>query len=84
MPTRDDSEWMPVIGKALAYLCLTGAEMRDEPMLTQARFLEGLGLPRRDVAQMLGTTVDSLGAQERNQKKRRKNRGGAKKGKRRR
>jgi hypothetical protein len=83
MAARDDIDWMPVIAKSLAHLCLTRAEMRDESMLTQARFLEGLGLPRREVAQMLGTTVDSLGAQKRNERKRRKvSRGSAKKGQR--
>lgn len=65
MAMNDDAEWMPIVGRSLSYLCLIAAEMRDEPMLIQAHFLEGLGLPRREVAKILGTSVDSIGAQER-------------------
>lgn len=79
MAMPDDTEWMPVIGRSLAYLCLTAAEMRDEPMLGQAHFLEALGLSRREVAQMLGTSVDSIGAQERQARNKGGKRGNAKK-----
>ena len=84
MADLDDVDWMPVIGRSLAYLCLTAAEMRDEPMLAQARFLEGLGLERREVAKMLGTSVDSIGAQARQARNKRGKGGNSKKSKKRR
>jgi hypothetical protein len=79
MALTDEGSWLPVIGRSLALLCLTATDTREEPMLVQAKFLEGLGLPRRDVAAMLGTTVDSLGAQERKARNRRGKNGNSKK-----
>ena len=49
----------------MAFLCLSEADLRDAELFPQAQFLEGLGLSRRDAAQMLGTTVNSLGNLER-------------------
>lgn len=60
--TEPESQWLAVIGKSLAFLCLSQAEMRDKDLVPQAVFLEGLGLSRADAAKMLGTTTNSLSA----------------------
>ncbi len=52
--------WLPVIGKALSYLCMQNAEMGGKTKAEKAQFLEGLGLERKDVAQMLSTTYASI------------------------
>lgn len=58
--------WLPVIGKALAYLCLAkameseaGAE-KYKSILAKAKFLEGLGLPEKDAAFASGSTAESV------------------------
>lgn len=56
----DSADWLAVIGRALAFLCLGQADLRDKKISEQARFLEGLGIPRKDVASMLGTTSASV------------------------
>lgn len=68
----DDSVWLRVIGKALAYQCLCSSEMKNETMGEQARFLVALGLPRKDIAAMLSTTENSVSAQLAKKKKTRK------------
>jgi hypothetical protein len=56
--------WLPVIGKALAYLCLQEAQRRDsaklDTVLKQVKFLEGLGLPRKDAAEAVGSSANSV------------------------
>ena len=54
------SEWLAVIARALAFLCLGQADLQKKNKSEQAQFLEGLGLSRRDVAEMLGTTPASI------------------------
>jgi hypothetical protein len=70
--------WLPVIGKALSYLSLHSAEMGDKTIAEKAMFLEGLGVGRRDVAEMLGTSYASLSELLRQARSRRK--GGKKNG----
>ena len=52
--------WLPVIGRALAYLCLHNVGIDKETIGEKAAFLEGLGLDRRDIADMLGTSHASV------------------------
>jgi hypothetical protein len=59
-PTGPDSNWLAVIGKSLAFICLSEADLRDKDLLPQATFLQGLGLSRADAAQMLGTTAHRI------------------------
>jgi hypothetical protein len=56
----EDAIWLPVIGRALAYLCLVQADLRDKDLATQGRFLESLGMPRKEAAALLGTSDASL------------------------
>jgi hypothetical protein len=56
--------WLPVIGKALAYLCLQEAQRKDpkkfDTVLKQVKFLQGLGLSRRDAAGAAGSSPESV------------------------
>lgn len=56
-------DWTAVIGKALAFLCLQQPGLSEQGMGAQAIFLESLGLPRADIAALLGTTAASLNQQ---------------------
>ena len=53
-------DWQAVIGRSLAFLCLQQADARDKDLATQGRFLENLGLSRKEAAAMLGTSYGSL------------------------
>lgn len=66
--TEDGATALRVASRALAMLAMHSAGKHEGTMLGKADFLAGLGLPMRDVAQMLGTTVDSLGALRRQAK----------------
>jgi len=62
--TEEDSIWMPVIGKALAYLALSKAKEAEpdkfKDLLTRVGFLEGLGLPTKDASVAAGSTAASV------------------------
>jgi len=59
------TDWLSVVGKALAYLCLQDVITKDakrvSDLLGKMEFLEGMGVPRHDAAAMLGTTANSVG-----------------------
>ena len=57
---NEESNWMAVVGRALAFLCLAQADLRAKKLSEQAQFLEALGLARKDAAAMLGTTPASI------------------------
>ncbi|QOJ14543.1 MAG: hypothetical protein HRU75_07770 [Planctomycetia bacterium] len=79
MPNDEqDFDWSAVIARCLAYLCLKNSKYADAQLLEQAAFLERLGLPAGDRADVLGSSRDSLGVLARRAKK--KN-GGKKNGK---
>jgi hypothetical protein len=52
--------WLPVIGRALAYLCLHTVGGEKKTIAEKAMFLEGMGLDLKDVADMLGTSHASV------------------------
>lgn len=56
----ENNAWLAVIGRSLAFLCLAQANLRDKDLATQGQFLEALGLPRKEVAILLGTSYASL------------------------
>lgn len=64
MPKReatDETNWDVATGRALAFLCLHFAGLRDAQLLEQADFLlRHFGIGRRDAAAILGTTDKSL------------------------
>ena len=61
MANEDESTgWTAVIGRSLAYLCLVQTGLRDKDLATQGRFLEALGLARKEAAALLGTSYGSL------------------------
>ena len=57
---NDSNLWLSVIERSLAFLCLAQADLRDKDLATQGRFLETLGMPRKDAAGLLGTSYASL------------------------
>ncbi len=83
---RDPAEgdrWDAVSARALCFLCLTAADLRDQGIVPQAKLLEGLGLSRKEAATMLGTTPSSiteLNRQAKHRKGGRSNNGKKKKG----
>lgn len=83
--TDDNDEsgnaWLAVIGRSLAFLCLAQADLRDKDLATQGRFLETLGMSRKEAAALLGTSYASLTEMlSRAAKKKGGKRGRAKKG----
>ena len=57
---NDETKWMAIIARCLAFLCLDKADLRTEKVSAQAAFLKRLGLNRHDAAQILNTSADSL------------------------
>jgi hypothetical protein len=53
-------QWVPVVGRSLAYLCLNAGDLRDKNLAEKAAFLEALGIERKEAAGMLGTTYASI------------------------
>lgn len=66
MADQEDAQatWLPVIGKALAYLCLEQAQGREpekfDSVLKRVKFLEGLGLSRDHAAEAAGSSAKSV------------------------
>jgi hypothetical protein len=56
--------WLPVIGNALAYLCLDKYSEKNpdktDSVLKKVKFLEGLGVPAKDAAGAAGSTAGSV------------------------
>ena len=57
---EESNEWLAVIGRSLAFLCLAQADLRNKDLATQGQFLESLGLSRKEAAALLGTSSASL------------------------
>jgi hypothetical protein len=57
---KEETDWLAVIARSLAFICLDKANLREKSVGEQAGFLQNLGLPRKDAALMLKTTVNSL------------------------
>ena len=60
--------WLPVIGRALAFLCMRNADMGSKTILEKTQFLQGLGLEIGDAAAMLGSTAASVKEMQRQAK----------------
>jgi hypothetical protein len=76
MPDTKGAEeiWLPVIGRALAYLCLKQAE-QERPkdflnVLDKVKFLAELGLPEADAAYGAGSNPKSVQVMRSQQKAR--------------
>jgi hypothetical protein len=57
---RTQEQWLCVIARALSYLCVQATDLKDADLAPKALLLESFGLPRRDVATMLGTTENTV------------------------
>ena len=60
MPNEDSAQWLEIIARSLAFLALHQSGHHAKELSTQGQFLERLGLPRREAAELLGTTPASL------------------------
>lgn len=60
MSNQDDQNWLAICARALAFLCLTQADLRDKGVAPQASLLDMLGLSRKDTALLLGTTEKTI------------------------
>lgn len=65
--------WLEVIGKALTYLCLQQAEVKEpakfDTVLKKVQFLEALGMNQADAALVAGSSADSVAVLRRREKK---------------
>jgi hypothetical protein len=52
--------WLPVVARALTYLCVNATANRHANLKEKARLLDALGLPRGDTAVLLNITDDAL------------------------
>jgi hypothetical protein len=73
VPQESESQWLEVIGKALAYLCVQQVA-QNEPervgnLLAKVKFLEGIGMPKADAALLLGSTANSVAVLESRKKR---------------
>ena len=57
---EEGPDWQAVVARSVAFLSLHSSGLREKDLATQGQFLERLGLPRRDAAELLGTTHASL------------------------
>lgn len=57
---EQDTDWRAVIGRALCYLCLHESGLKEDDLTTQAKLMDRFGLPRAEVARLLGTSAESL------------------------
>ena len=58
--SNDGQDWLAVIGRALAFLSLHAAELRDRDIGEQAAFLQSLGLSKEEIAPLVGSTPASI------------------------
>ena len=56
----NESPWLAVIGRSLALLVLRENLDENAGVAEKAEFLESLGITRAEVAEMLGTTANSI------------------------
>lgn len=82
-PLDASAIWLPVVGRALAYLCLQQAQ-RNEPkkfdtVLKQVKFLQALGLSRADAARAAGSSPASVQVMHSQAKNRKAKNGATKK-----
>jgi hypothetical protein len=78
--SSEEQSWLAVIGRALAFLCLTKADLRDKNRATQSIFLQGLGLSLKETASLLGTSEASIRELIRQDSKKKSKKKGAKSG----
>jgi hypothetical protein len=57
---EQDFEWSAVIARCLAYICLQNSKYVDAQVLDQAEFLKRMGLRAADIADVLGSSRESL------------------------
>lgn len=77
---ENEQTWLPVIGRSLARITMHLAQADGKTISERASFLEGLGLERKEIALMLGTTPASIAELLRQKSKKDEANGKSKKG----
>jgi hypothetical protein len=75
---KTPEDWTAVIARSLAYLALNASGLGEKDLATRGKFLENLGLSRREAASVVGTTAASLTELYRQAKARKGNKKGKK------
>jgi predicted transcriptional regulator len=61
MRIADETDWAQVQARALAAIALAmNKDHADADLTRRARYLQGIGLPRSDIAFLLGSTEESI------------------------
>lgn len=58
--TSPETVWLPVIAKALCFMCMHTQGMQNKAVLEKVKFLESLGLSRAQAAEVAGSTAASV------------------------
>lgn len=57
---QEDTNWVEVQAKALAYIAFHLSQLNEEELAVKAGFFDGLGVPREDAAKLLGSSAESI------------------------
>ncbi|HRF10106.1 MAG TPA: hypothetical protein PL193_15885 [Xanthobacteraceae bacterium] len=58
--TSAETVWLPVIAKALCFMCMHAQGVQKKTVLEKVQFLESLGLSRAQAAEVAGSTAASV------------------------
>ena len=75
-----DQDWMAVIGRSLAHMAMHAADIDHKTISERAAFLENLGLNRKEIAVMVGSSPASIAELLRQKSKKEEGNGKVKKG----
>jgi hypothetical protein len=76
---QNQEQWIGVIARALAYLCVHSTDLREADLTSKALLLESFGLSRPDIALLLNSTEDAVRVSINAAKRQKGKRGGRKK-----
>jgi len=83
VPQDANNEWLAVIGKSLAFLCLAQAEKSNPQKMSgivaKVNFLKGLGLTQAQAAEAVGSSAASVAEMLRQAKNKKGGKASAKK-----
>jgi len=56
----NQERWLGVVARALSFLCIHSTSLREADLAPKALLLESFGVPRPDIAVMLGTSEETI------------------------
>ena len=75
----EKQDWLGVIARSLAYLCIQNSHLKEKTTAQKAVFLNSIGLSKSTIADMLESTPQSIAELIRLSKSRKGSRGAKKK-----